>query len=88
VAVHKSVVWSFTFWSLGACAHQAPPSAVPAAPLPTLSVQRELEQAVGYRGEPGSMDFVELSAKTRAQGLALDEHTTGVGLRGEHTRER
>jgi hypothetical protein len=80
--VHKSV-WLFTLWSLGACAHQQSSTLTAAAPLPSTSVQREMEQAVGYEGEPGTMDFVELSSEARAQGLALDEHAADDALSGE-----
>jgi hypothetical protein len=75
----RSYVLSFTFLSLAACTHQAPPAQVAAAPLPSMSVQRELERKVGYEGEPGTMAFEELSAGAEAQGSLLDE-------RAQHTR--
>jgi hypothetical protein len=72
--VRESVLL-FTVLAVSACAHQAPALSAPPAPLPTMSVQRELERKVGYAGEPGTMDFVELSSEAQTRAHTVDAAT-------------
>ena len=57
----------------GACAHRADaPAYVPAAPLPTLSVQRQLELQTGYEGAPGTMAFSQLAERCEVRSCVRD----------------
>ena len=83
----RSYVLSFTFLGLAACTHQAPPAQMAAAPLPSMSVQRELERKVGYVGEPGTMAFEELSMGAGAQRPVLDEHAQNTRLAADEIEQ-
>ena len=59
-----------------ACAGRSPEPEYPAPePLPALSVQRQLEIAAGYEGEPNTMDpFAVHDAEDELNEPTIDEH--------------
>ncbi len=64
----RTLVLTVVVLASSACAHGNTPKAPPAAdPLPALSVQRELEQRIGYQGAPGTMDFLQLRNRLGAE---------------------